>query len=450
VSGDLLVALPLDSIALSAMVASLVAVIAARLLLRSSLRVPRVRVLAALLPALALLGVVVLNAGELNLPVLMVPADSGSELSVPIQGGYLHFSSAAAPILLGTWLLVASWRVLRRTRGHVLAVRAARRAVSSTPEPATARIRRVTVRMARHLQISPPALVVTDDVSGGAAIVGIRRPVLLLDRSLATSLDSAELRGVVGHELAHVARRDNLLAFVAGLVGDIAFFVPMRRWMLRRLCEEREFAADQMVVAATRRPGALASGLLKAMDRSGPAALGSAALVDGVTVVQRVEALVAPSLPPAPMRGAIERIAVGMSLGLVLVGAAALPDAAGGSSGMQGLGVLWRNSETAAASAPETPDARAFGVYRGVALTAVRATNGLPILDDDPWDFHPGVIRACADHGSCPAPSSTPTLGLRPRPRVRVDTALARQWTAEHILGDDARVSLIRLRRSEH
>lgn len=445
-SGDLLVALPLDSIAFQAMVASVVAVVAARLLLRRSLRVPRVRVVAALLPAFAVLGVVVLNAGELNLPTLMVPVDSGSELSVPIQGGYLHFASAAIPILLGTWVLVASWRVARRTRGHLLAVRAARRAVDAS-ESAPGRVRRIAQRMARRLEIAGPAVAVTEDVNGGAVIVGIRRPILLLDRGLVAGLDNAELRGVIGHELAHVARRDNLLAFVTGLVGDIAFFVPMRKWMLNRLCEEREFAADQVVVATTRRPGALASGLLKAMDRSGPAPAGAAALVDGATVVRRVEALIAPATSVTRFRGAAERLAIGLSLGLVLAGAAMLPDAAGGSSGTHGLGVLWRASEPS--SSVDTADARIFDVYRSSALTTLRSSGSVTVLDDDPWAFHPGVVRACADHGNCAASSATTTLGLRPRPRVRVDADLTQRWTAEQILGTDARVSLIRLTRSE-
>ncbi|MDX1509960.1 MAG: M56 family metallopeptidase [Nitriliruptorales bacterium] len=446
-SGDLLVTLPLDSIAFRAMVASLVAVIAARLLLRVGLRVPRVRVLAALLPAVALLGVLALNLGNFNLPTIMVPVDSGSELSVPIQGGYLHFASAAVPILLGTWLLVASWRVLRRVRGHVLAVRAARHAFTVAPSPSP-RIRRIACRLARRLDIPPPAVAVTDDVSGGAVVIGIRRPVLLLDRALVDGLDNAELRGVIGHELAHVARRDNLLALVTGLIGDVAFFVPMRRWMLQRLCEEREFAADQVVTAATRRPGALASGLLKAMARTDPAPLGATALVDGVTVVRRVEALVSPTPAPTRLRGGVERAAVAVSLGVVMLGTLALPGAAGGSSGTHGIGVLWHAGESSA-TADLDAEARVFDVYRDVALTADHASVSRLRVDDDPWDFHPGVLRACADHGSCPSAVTSSSLGLRPRPHVRFDNELRQQWTAERILGEDARVSLIRLTRSE-
>jgi hypothetical protein len=90
-----------------------------------------------------------------------------------------------------------------------------------------------------------------------------------------------------------------------------------------------------------------------------------------------------------------------------------------------------------------------FDVYRGVTLTSAPTPTTVRVLDDDPWDFHPGVIHACADHGNCPDAASSLTLGLRPRPLVRVDTDLTRRWTAEHVVGNDGRVSVLRLTRME-
>ena len=93
---------------------------------------------------------------------------------------------------------------------------------------------------------------------GGALVVGTRQPVVLIGQDLLDRLDDAELEGVLAHELAHVRRRDNLVSAALGAARDLTFFVPGGGWAVRQLHRERELAADQVAVAATGRPGALA------------------------------------------------------------------------------------------------------------------------------------------------------------------------------------------------
>jgi Zn-dependent protease with chaperone function len=112
----------------------------------------------------------------------------------------------------------------------------------------------MTRRLATALGIAVPRLAVVASCPGGAYVAGARRPVIVLGRDLLDQLDDAELEGVLAHELAHVKRRDNLVAIGLGALRDLVFFVPGGGWAVRQLHRERELAADQVAVGVTDRP----------------------------------------------------------------------------------------------------------------------------------------------------------------------------------------------------
>ena len=76
-----------------------------------------------------------------------------------------------------------------------------------------------------------------------AATVGWRKPVILLPVDW-RDWNETELRTVLAHELAHIARRDYLTALVARLVTAIHFYQPLLIWLGRQLRIEQELAAD--------------------------------------------------------------------------------------------------------------------------------------------------------------------------------------------------------------
>jgi hypothetical protein len=79
---------------------------------------------------------------------------------------------------------------------------------------------------------------------------GLWRPTVVLPASLAGSATEAALRWVLGHELAHLERRDPYSAVLFGLAQGLYFFLPWF-WKLRhevRLCQE--YLADQAAVEA--------------------------------------------------------------------------------------------------------------------------------------------------------------------------------------------------------
>lgn len=416
-----LLSLPTQSVAVRATVGSLAGVILVSLLLRSSLKMPRVRSAAALVPLGALVGAVLASSGELLLPTLMTSTKADNALPVLVRGGYVRFVPLAWP-LIATWVVVAGLRVLLRIRS----ARRLRLLSCGQEGHDDLRVQRLGPAIARRLRVPPPRMVVVEKCPGGAAVVGLRQPTIVIDALLLASLDDEELEGLLAHELAHVRRHDNLLAFTVGIVRDVFFFVPGGRWVTRWLCAERELAADQIAVGATRRPGALASGLLKVIDhhRAAPACATFAA---SAAVVVRVERLVADGPASGPARTAAESLLVAGALTAAVAVAVQLPAAIAGQAGQRdALAVLW-----AWQPPPDSPlvEPTAFDVYRR-SRTEVPAGPGTETAQlHDGAEFNPVLLRD--ERASSPA-----SLALRePRgTRSTLDPDLQRQWRATPVV----------------
>ena len=106
-----------------------------------------------------------------------------------------------------------------------------------------------------------PILLTSAHVEPG--VFGILRPVLLWPQRISPLLADEEMEAIMAHELSHIARRDNLCAFIHMLVEAIFWFHPLVWWLGRRLVEERELACDEAVLTAGGRPRAYAEGIVK-------------------------------------------------------------------------------------------------------------------------------------------------------------------------------------------
>ena len=102
----------------------------------------------------------------------------------------------------------------------------------------------------------PPAvelrIVGADRVPGAC---GLWHPCVVIPDRLSTELGPSELEAVLAHELAHVARRDNLIAAIVHAIVTVFWFHPLGWWMERRMLEERENAADELVLRSGARGG---------------------------------------------------------------------------------------------------------------------------------------------------------------------------------------------------
>jgi TonB family protein len=77
-------------------------------------------------------------------------------------------------------------------------------------------------------------------------VIGIVDPLIVLPA--AYDLEPAELDAVFAHELAHIARRDNLTALAVQLVCAVFWFDPLHRVARRKLVELRERVCDDIVL----------------------------------------------------------------------------------------------------------------------------------------------------------------------------------------------------------
>jgi beta-lactamase regulating signal transducer with metallopeptidase domain len=343
------------------------------------------------------------------------------------------------PVLLGLWASTSLLLIVRR----IVHSASFRHDVLATARPAEPRIAAVVVRISRRLGVTPPRVLLTQGAVGGAAVIGVRDPIVLLDEEVLSRLDAEELEGVIAHELAHVARRDNLLAWAAAFIRDVTFFVPGSGWAVRALHREREAAADQDAVEVTRRPAALASGLLSVVELAAGSRRvphGCAALVPSSSVVDRVQMLLSDS--PVSSRRHRSELALAAAVSLLAVAVAIIvPGQFTGEKGeREALGVLVGPAPDVQPADPTAYEGRVFDVYRGTgALTtgseapvAPRVRGGDLFGAED----RPGVALACSTDGStCPHLGRVTGLVLRPKPIVLVEDGMSARWQATPVAG---------------
>jgi beta-lactamase regulating signal transducer with metallopeptidase domain len=152
---------------------------------------------------------------------------------------------------------------------------------------------RATLKEAAPVAMPAPVPVKSAPSFIEPGLVGIFRPVILLPAGLAQHLTPAEMDAVLAHELCHLRRRDNLLAALHMLVEGLFWFHPLVWRIGKRLCEERERACDESVVAGGVRPLVYAEGILKTCRFYVQTPLACASGVSGADLKLRVGAIMA-------------------------------------------------------------------------------------------------------------------------------------------------------------
>jgi HEAT repeat protein/beta-lactamase regulating signal transducer with metallopeptidase domain len=98
--------------------------------------------------------------------------------------------------------------------------------------------------------------------------IGARRPLIVLPDAYGSTVDEAKLLSVIGHEMAHVARRDFLTNLICELIALPISFHPFTYLLKREIDRTRELACDELVTRRVLAPKVYARSLLWAADVS--------------------------------------------------------------------------------------------------------------------------------------------------------------------------------------
>jgi TonB family protein len=192
-------------------------------------------------------------------------------VSISLQGvsagaAGVHSSSvytAIAGMLLGGMLVRLAWLALGLRR-----LQAVRRAAQTfDPLPDCVRELESRFRVSPAWYLSPRM--------ESPATFGVRPPSILLPERF-RSLSEAFQRGIAGHELLHVARRDWILNLVEELILTVFWFHPAVAWVINRIRLSREQTVDAEVVRLLSARKPYMSALLEIASGSPGPALGAA------------------------------------------------------------------------------------------------------------------------------------------------------------------------------
>ncbi|MGH7171856.1 MAG: HEAT repeat domain-containing protein [Gemmataceae bacterium] len=174
--------------------------------------------------------------------------------------------------LVSCWSFTVLFLLIRRLGGWLVLRRLRRESMEATGATAdlfaacrTEMHIRGAVRLAAHPRVRSPIL------------LGFLRPMILVPPDWPQRAIEAQ-RAALLHELAHVRRRDHLLALLMEIVRIAFFFHPLVRWLLGRLDYERELLCDEMVVRQGIDPRDYARLLLEFARASGRLAWPAASL----------------------------------------------------------------------------------------------------------------------------------------------------------------------------
>jgi len=213
------------------------------------------------LTAGARFSLVLIGLAKFALPHAIVAAglqalrlDSRGPLAMPLRAATealrIDFAPVGTPLwptlALGLWSAVALALILRLAWAHHgLASFLARTALPARPREAA-----VLERARRRTGARGVIGIARSPLPEAPAVVGIRRPLILLPLAGCDDLSDDELESLLRHECAHVARQDNLVAACTAVLGALLWFHPLV-WIARRILRiERERACDEIAVGS--------------------------------------------------------------------------------------------------------------------------------------------------------------------------------------------------------
>ncbi|MDO3381164.1 M23/M56 family metallopeptidase [Gilvimarinus algae] len=176
-------------------------------------------------------------------PCALLPVERVS--AVPFSS--MPFISREA-VLIGAWLLVSLLLLARIVYRRLSFLRIAREAhVVSDPHWQT-----LVQRLRKDYRINRPVRLCSSSACATPFTIGLLRPEVFIPESMLSELDRETLEVVVAHELAHIARGDDLSVTFQHVFRALFFFNPLVNYAHRKLGEAREVGCDTLAVVRCR------------------------------------------------------------------------------------------------------------------------------------------------------------------------------------------------------
>jgi bla regulator protein BlaR1 len=179
-------------------------------------------------------------------------------------------------------------------------------------------------QLKQQMGIRRPVELMESESFAQPGVCGVWRPVIVFPVSMAATLGRAELEAVMVHELAHIARWDNLISNAQMVVNSLLWFHPLVWWIDRRMLAERERACDDHVLASCKASKVYASGLLKVVRFGVQLRVAGISCVSGSDLKTRIQHIV--SGRSAPRFSLAHKLVVTALIGLMLTVSVAAVD----------------------------------------------------------------------------------------------------------------------------
>ncbi len=266
-------------------------------------------------------------------------------------------------------------------------------------------------RLAKRLGLHAVPCVLWSTRIGGPVAFGCWRAVVLMPASMATGFTMAQIEMILAHEFAHLRRHDYFINLCQTLATTLLFFHPAVWWIDHVIRREREYACDDMAVAAVGDAKGYARALVSLAEQEFTSAptLATAAMRGKSSLRRRIERL----LYPLPCQPALRFWPGLATLVFAIIAWQALPSE---SSAVRG-------------AAPDTAEAPVRG--------DIRDRNGVMLATNDKEDVQ--IWFRLRDVGIAYAEAHGGTFPLRKRESYKITWAVnVRPWLEEREFPDIA------------
>jgi beta-lactamase regulating signal transducer with metallopeptidase domain len=164
-------------------------------------------------------------------------------------------------IIVGLWILYASFVLLK----VAFVTTHARRSLGPRSDVDNA-TREVVKRVAQTMRVTETVRVTVSETLASPVVLGASE--IALPRRILEEFTLEEQRSVIGHELAHLARRDPWWLMVAATIESLFFFQLLNRMARMKWQEQSEYLCDELAVRAEGSPLPLARSLARVAEWS--------------------------------------------------------------------------------------------------------------------------------------------------------------------------------------